>query len=60
MQALIQQPKTHMVTPETSGQTTGRLKHLNPEELEEIYFKGVFMRMMKTFKGGMKNSLKEM
>lgn len=34
MQELIQHPKTHMVTPEASGQTTGRLKHLNPEELE--------------------------
>ena len=49
-----------MITPEPSGNTTGRLDHPNLEEAEENDFKYNFMRMMEIFKQGIKNSLKEM
>ena len=49
-----------MVTPESRGHTTGRLDHLNPEDVEENDFKCNFMKMMETFKEGVKNCLKEM
>ena len=49
-----------MVTPESSGHTTGRLDHPNPEEAEENDFKCNFMRMMETFKEERKFFLKEL
>ena len=48
-----------MVTLETSGHTTERLDHPNPEEAEENDFKLNFMKM-ETFKEEMKNSHREM
>lgn len=49
-----------MVPPEPSGHTTGKCKYPNRGDAEEIDFKCNFMRMMKTFKEEVKNSLTEM
>ena len=48
-----------MVPPEPSGHTTGRLDHPTPEDIEKNDFKHYLMKMMKTLKEEVKNSLKE-
>lgn len=48
--------KSNIVTQESSGYTTGRLDHPNPEEKEND-FKCNFMKMMETFKEEVKISL---
>ncbi|CAO2638382.1 LINE-1 retrotransposable element ORF1 protein [Lemmus lemmus] len=52
--------KSNMATPESSGHTTRRLDHPNPEEVEGNNSKCNFMKIMETFKEEVRNSLKEM
>ena len=49
-----------MITPESSGHTTGRLEPANPEEVEEIDFKCNIMKVLENIKQNVKNSFKQM
>ena len=49
-----------MVTPKSSGPTTGRPEHPNTEEADKNDLKYNFMKMIETLKERMKSSLKEM
>ena len=51
--------QSNMLTPEPSGNTTAKLDHPNPEEVEENDIKCNLMKMMENFKQEVKNSLKK-